>query len=199
MDFVKIVFFITLICCLLAAKKIPAGACVSKIVNGKLVQVGDCEKNDGSEIARLIKKSLDEKEKASRGCGVIYNSKCFRAVMYKTQNITFNDARSICKSMNNRIPANIHDFEHYQMLLTYLRSMIPAGRISIFIWTGMQYKNNQLLGGEALPNEVWIDSYPKSATSWTNVALSINKDENADQGIFNVPSHYLRFGVICEI
>ncbi|XP_077975757.1 uncharacterized protein LOC144431468 isoform X2 [Styela clava] len=64
MEFVKIIFFLSLICGLPAKLKLPAGACVSKIVKGKLVQVGHCKKNDGSEIARLIKKSLDEKKKA---------------------------------------------------------------------------------------------------------------------------------------
>nr|XP_039268849.1 uncharacterized protein LOC120343896 [Styela clava] len=47
MDFVKILLFLSLICGLLAEVKLPAGICRSQIVKGKLVQVGDCKKDDG--------------------------------------------------------------------------------------------------------------------------------------------------------
>nr|XP_039255399.1 uncharacterized protein LOC120332262 [Styela clava] len=202
MEFVKIVFFISLICGLSAKLKLPAGTCVSKIVNGKLVQVGDCKKNDGSDIVRLIKKSRDEKKKADIKCDVKYDSKCFRIVVYGTRNVTFNDSESICKSMNIGKPANIYNLTHYQILLSHLRPLIPAGWTLIGIWTGMEYKNNQLLlssgGSITLATEVWHSGYPHTYASYTNVAVGVDKDPTY-QGIFNgIPSLSVH-GVICEI
>nr|XP_039249131.1 uncharacterized protein LOC120326844 isoform X1 [Styela clava] len=199
MDFVEILFFISLICGLLAEKKIPTGACVSKIVKGKLVQVGDCEKNDGSDIVRLIKKSHDEK--AKNKCDVLYNSRCYRVLLYDTKNVTFNDAKLICESMNDGKPANMYDFAVYKLLLTHVRSVISGGTS---IWTGMEYKNNQLLlssgGAVTLPTEVWLPHYPKSTASRRNVAVYVKKNsDEKDQGILNVAPIQEKRGVFCEI
>ncbi|XP_077968504.1 uncharacterized protein LOC120345143 [Styela clava] len=203
MDCVKIILFIFLICGLRAELEVPAGSCVSKIVNGKLVQVGDCKKDDGSDIVRLIKKSLDEKKKAEIKCDVTYETKCFRAVVYGTNNVTFNDGISICKSMNGK-PANIYDLAHYQSLRTYLRSLISASSTHIAIWTGMEYKTNQLLlasgGPTSIATEVWYPGYPQSKASWTNVGVDVNKDpEFSSQGMFNEKPFSSRQGIICEI
>ncbi|XP_039248842.2 uncharacterized protein LOC120326589 isoform X2 [Styela clava] len=179
MEFFKIIFFISLIGGYLAEIIVPAGACVSKIVNGKLVQVGNCEKNDGSDIIRLIKKSRDDKKKAENKCDVTYKKKCYRIVVYDRQNINLNKAESICKSMNGKL-ANIYDLKHYQLLRTHQRSMIPAGRSGIATWTGMKYKNNQLLlsSGEpiTIAKEVWFYTFPESTTSNTKVAVYVRKE-----------------------
>ncbi|XP_077969343.1 uncharacterized protein LOC120344921 [Styela clava] len=201
MNIVKVIYLITFIYGLFA-QKIPAGSCVSKIRNGKLVQVGDCQQNDESDIARLIKKSLDEKKQNK--CGVVYNSKCYRAVVYKTDNVTFNVTEPICKSFNYGKPANIHDLMHYLLLRTYLLSVIPDGMSGIDVWTGMEYKNNQLLlpngGAVTLPPEVWHPGYPKSDASHTNVVIAVNKDPDYEfQGVFNGGPFWEEFGVICEI
>ncbi|XP_039249132.2 uncharacterized protein LOC120326844 isoform X2 [Styela clava] len=186
MDFVEILFFISLICGLLAEKKIPTGACVSKIVKGKLVQVGDCEKNDGSDK-----------------CDVTYNSRCYRVLLYDTKNVTFNDAESICKSTNNGNPANIYDFDVYKLLFTHVRSVI-SDRTRTSLWTGMEYKNNQLLlssgGAVTLPTEVWYPHHPKNISSHTNVSVHVQKDPGAkNQGILNVAPTQEKRGVFCEI
>ncbi|XP_077976410.1 uncharacterized protein LOC144432160 [Styela clava] len=208
MELVKIIFFISLICGFLAEIKLPTGSCVSKIVNGKLVQVGDCEKNDGSDIVRLIKKSHDDKKKAECDakdkCGVRYHSKCYRAVVFTKNNITFNDARKICKSMKIGNPANIYDLAHDKLLLSYLRSLIPSGQTWIAAWTGMKYKYNQLLlfngNSITIATEVWFPGDPKSGSSNTNIILGVNEDpKNKDQGTSNVPSSWPFHGVICEI
>ncbi|XP_039259340.2 uncharacterized protein LOC120335786 isoform X1 [Styela clava] len=203
MDFVKIILFISLICGLLAEIKVPAGSCVSRIVNGKLVQVGDCKKDDGSEIARLIQKSLDEKKRAELKCDVTYKLKCYRAVVYDAKNVTFNDAEPICKSMNGNL-ANVYDGAHLQLWRTYLHPLIPAGQTWINIWTGMEYKDNQLLlsNGEPITNatEVWDPHYPDSDTSRTNVAVIVVKNEASEyQGLGNIDPGWVRHGVICEI
>ncbi|XP_077968779.1 uncharacterized protein LOC144422806 [Styela clava] len=161
-------------------------------------------RDDGSDIVRLIKKSLDEKKKAEIKCDVIYKSKCFRIVVYGRNNVTFNDGKSICKSMNNGKPANIYDIADYKSLRTHLRSMIPAGRSWVEIWTGMQYKNNQLLlsSGEpiTIATEVWYSGYPTPDASLTNVVVDVNKDpESATQGMYNEQPSWTRHGVICEI
>ncbi|XP_077975502.1 uncharacterized protein LOC120332253 [Styela clava] len=179
-----------------------AETCVSKIVNGKLVQVGDCKKNDESDIVRLIKKSRDEKKKAEIKCDVKYDSKCFRIVVYGTLNVTFNDSESICKSMNIGEPANIYNLTHLQLLLTHLRPLIPAGWTWIGIWTGMVYKNNQLLlssgGSITLATEVWYPDFPDPDASYTNVGVAVFKDPTY-QGIFNETPTFSIHGVICEI
>ncbi|XP_039254338.2 uncharacterized protein LOC120331329 [Styela clava] len=203
MDFVKILLFISLIRGSLAGTKLPAGACVSKIVDGKLIQVGDCKKDDGSEIARLIQKSLDEKKQAQRKCDATYNSKCFRTVVYATANVTFNNAEPICKSINGKL-ANIYDLAHLQLLFPHLRLLIPAGQEWIQIWTGMEFKNEQLLlsNGEAITlTEAWLPNFPKkydSAASYTNVALYVYPGMDSE-GIFNDPPTIPQYGVICEI
>ncbi|XP_077976143.1 uncharacterized protein LOC120334847 [Styela clava] len=168
-------------------KKIPDGVCVTKLVKGKLVSVGDCKKNDGFEIAKLIKESLANKQQYK--CDVTYKKICFRAVVYDARNVTFNDAKAICKSMNGK-PANIYDLKHYQLLLPYLRSLI--------------HFNNQLLlsGGKpiTIATEVCYPSFPVSDASWNNVGVYVNKDpEDTIQGMFNIAPSYNRNGVICEI
>nr|XP_039259950.1 uncharacterized protein LOC120336348 [Styela clava] len=204
MDFVEILFFISLICGLMAEKKIPAGVCVTKIVDGKLVQVGDCKKNDGSDILNLIKKNLEEKEKAESKCGVTYNSKYFRAVVYRENNVTFNAAESICKSMNNGKPANIYDLAHLQFLFKYLRLLIPADQDRMQAWTGMEYENNQLFlstGEEiTIATEGWFPGFPQKSESYKNVAVELYKDpEYSSQGLFNYPPSFHSNAVICEI
>ncbi|XP_077969386.1 uncharacterized protein LOC144423063 [Styela clava] len=204
MDLIKIILVFSLICGLFAELKVPPGTCRSQIVKGKLVQVGDCKKDDGSDIVRLTQKSLDEKKKAENKCSVIYKTKCFRAVVYGTDNVTFNGAQSVCKSMNNGKLANIYDLTHFQSLLRYLRPMIPAGETSTDVWTGMEYKNNQLLlssgGPITMTTEVWYPGHPKSYASWSVVSVDINKvPESAYQGMRNTKPSYSRHGVICEI
>nr|XP_039255373.1 uncharacterized protein LOC120332235 [Styela clava] len=140
MSFVKILFFISLVCGLYAELKLPAGSCVSKIVNGKLVQVGDCQKNDGSEIARLIKKNLDEKKKPKNKCDVTYDFKCYRIFVTDTKNITVRDAEAICNSKNSGKPANIYDEAHFQKLHAFQRTQIIAPWKKTSVWTGMKYK-----------------------------------------------------------
>nr|XP_039264642.1 uncharacterized protein LOC120340449 [Styela clava] len=107
--------------------------------------------------------------------------------------------------MNGK-PANIYDLRHYQLLLPYLRSLIPGGQTYIDIWTGMEYKNNQLSLSDGRPitiaTEVWAPNFPKFDASRTNVAVRVEKDPgNADtyQGMFNYPPFYSYNGVICEI
>ncbi|XP_077968780.1 uncharacterized protein LOC144422807 [Styela clava] len=157
-----------------------------------------------AEIARLIQKGLDEKKKAEIKCDVTYKSKCFRIVVYGTQNVTFNNAEPICRSMYKGKLANIYDLAHYQSLRTSLRSLIPAGEEWIEIWTGMEYKNNQLLlsSGEpiTIATEVWIPNYPKTDASYTNVGVQAVKDpENVSQGMYNYFPSWSLHGVICEI
>ncbi|XP_077973559.1 uncharacterized protein LOC120334796 [Styela clava] len=205
MNLFEILFFISLICGLVAELKVPAGSCVSKIVNGKLVQVGDCKKDDGSEIARLIKKSLDEKTKAEIKCDVKYDSKCFRSVVYAEANVTFNVGKFICKSMNNGKPANIYDLAHLQMLLSDLRSLkADAGRKYIRVWTGMEYKDNQLLLSSGEPITIatgfWHVHYPTTNASLTNVILYVDEDPvSVHQGISDISLSARCHGVICEI
>nr|XP_039270220.1 uncharacterized protein LOC120344943 [Styela clava] len=201
MNFVRILFSIFLICGLFA-EKVTGGVCISKIKDGKLVRFGDCEKNDGSDIVKLIKKS--EKKLIQRNCGVEYKSKCYVAVTYATKNITFSDAESICKSMDNSKPSNIYDLTHYQLLLIYLRSMIPTGEVTTAVWTGVEYKNVSLSLPFEGPTEMWYPGFPHSNRvgnpTLTNVGIHVDKvADESNQGIFNEPPSFLRFGVICEI
>ncbi|XP_077975508.1 uncharacterized protein LOC120332235 [Styela clava] len=187
----------------LAELKLPAGSCVSKIVNGKLVQVGDCQKNDGSEIARLIKKNLDVKKKPKNKCDVTYDLKCYRIFVTDTKNITVRDAEAICKSKNSGKPANIYDEAHFQKLHAFQRTQIIAPWKKTSVWTGMKYKNGRLQfsngGTSSLPSSVWFPGNPSRKSSFTNVGVSVNKDPAADQGMFNNPPYYSLYGVMCEM
>ncbi|XP_039267891.2 uncharacterized protein LOC120342908 [Styela clava] len=132
-------------------------------------------------------------------CGVVYNSKCFRAIVYDVKNVTFSVAKSLCK---NKL-ANIYDVTHFNLVRDYLRSMIPDGESLIYVCTGMSYKNSQLYSttGQAmsLPTEVWRSDYPISQESWTTVAVRVHqKPEYKYQGIYNYAPTYGYFGAICE-
>nr|XP_039270488.1 uncharacterized protein LOC120345142 [Styela clava] len=106
--------------------------------------------------------------------------------------------------MNYGKPANIYDLAHYQLLRTYFRSLIPAVWARIDIWTGMEYKNNQLLLSSGDPitmaTEVWYPGYPRFDASFTNVAVGVNEaPEYEDQGMYNHLPSWSLHGVICEI
>ncbi|XP_077973754.1 sushi, von Willebrand factor type A, EGF and pentraxin domain-containing protein 1-like isoform X4 [Styela clava] len=130
-------------------------------------------------------------------CG--YNLECIRAIVYDAWNVTLSVAESLCE---NKL-ANIYDVTHYNLLLDYLRSMIPDGGSIIWVYTGMTYKNGQLYSttGQAmsLPTEVWYSDYPKPNPSWTSVVVRVTRDqEPKHQGIFNDSPPYAYNGAICE-
>ncbi|XP_077972259.1 uncharacterized protein LOC120340095 [Styela clava] len=132
-------------------------------------------------------------------CGVVYNSKCFRAIVYNTKNVTFSVAKSLCE---NKL-ANIYDITHYNLLRDYLRSMIPDEWSWIWVRTGMTYKNGQLYSttGQAisLPTEVWFPDYPNPYSLLTTVVVGVDRDpENKRQGIFNYLPSWGYNGAICE-
>nr|XP_039264565.1 uncharacterized protein LOC120340387 [Styela clava] len=159
------------------------------------------QKDDGSEIAALIKRSFAIKQNK---CDVIYDSKCFQIVAYETGNVTFTDVEPTCKSKNIGKLANIHDLAHYKLLVSYIRSLIPAGRSDIYIWTGMEYKNNKLLLNDGRPytiaTNVWYPGHPSSAAPRTSVAIYLRKDPGyAYQGMFSEHPSWTKHGVICEM
>ncbi|XP_077973855.1 uncharacterized protein LOC120346972 isoform X1 [Styela clava] len=129
-------------------------------------------------------------------CGVVYNSRCFRAIVYDVRNVTLSVAESICE---NKL-ANIYDVTHYNLLRDYLRPMIPDGWPYIRVYTGMNYTNGQLYSttGQAmsLPKEVW---YPIPYASSTSVVVLVARNpEEIYRGIFNVPPSSEYNGAICE-
>nr|XP_039272709.1 uncharacterized protein LOC120346976 [Styela clava] len=128
-------------------------------------------------------------------CSVVYNSKCFRAIVYDTRNynVTLSVAESICE---NKL-ANMYDITHY------LRPMIPDGWLGIYVRTGMTYKLGQLYSttGYAifLPTEVWNPFFTYSDASFTTVAVLVERNpEDKDQGIFNARPSDVYHGAICE-
>nr|XP_039252247.1 uncharacterized protein LOC120329604 [Styela clava] len=132
-------------------------------------------------------------------CGLFYNSKCFRAIVYKARNVSLSVAETLC---GNKM-ANIYDVTHYNLVLDYLRSMIPDGRSWIWIRAGMTYKNGQLYSttGQAmsLSAQVWRENYPNSDASYTTVVVDVNQDsKDEDQGIYNTPTSNVYHGAICE-
>ncbi|XP_077973756.1 uncharacterized protein LOC144429551 [Styela clava] len=130
-------------------------------------------------------------------CGVVYNSRCFRAILGKK--VTLIVAESLCE---NKL-ANIYDVTHYNLLLDYLRPMIPDGWSRVHVRTGMTYKNGQLYSttGQAisLPTEVWYPDNPKPNPSWTSVVVRVTLNpEEIYQGIFNDSPSSEYNGAICE-
>ncbi|XP_039250613.2 uncharacterized protein LOC120328244 [Styela clava] len=136
---------------------------------------------------------------ANENCGVVYNSKCFRAIVYVMKNVTSSDAESLCE---NKL-ANIEDVTHYNLLRDYLRPMIPDGETFLWVHTGMTYKNGQLYSttGQAmsLPTEVWFPVTPYVDASFTTVVVRVSRNpESIYQGIFNERPSIEVNGVICE-
>ncbi|XP_077974281.1 uncharacterized protein LOC120333154 [Styela clava] len=152
-------------------------------------QTGTC-KADGSWSTTPVCKSK---------CSVVYNSKCFRVIYYKADNVSLSVAESICK--NNL--ANIYDVTHYNLTRDYLRSMIPHRWSWIIVRTGMTYKHGQLYSttdqAMSLPTGVWSPRYPVFNTFQTAVSVEINENPKyKNQGIVNTtPSHSCQ-GAICE-
>ncbi|XP_077971507.1 uncharacterized protein LOC144425759 [Styela clava] len=200
MNFFEMLYFVSLICGLLAELKLPPGSCVSKIVNGKLVQIGDCKKDDGSEIARLIQKSLDEKKKTQLKCGVTYNSKCYIAVVYDERNVTIKDAEAICTSMNIGKPANIYSLTHQKLLLSYIQPMMSKNEYRK-VWTGMEFKNSLILlsSGETstLPPKAWFPGHPSRQSEY--VGVHVQNPDAIHQGLIDETLEDVLHGVICEI
>ncbi|XP_077975193.1 uncharacterized protein LOC144431229 [Styela clava] len=160
-------------------------------------------KNDGSEIAELIRKNLDAKKKAQKKCDVTYDSKCYRVVVYNMKNVTFNDAKSICKPINNGEPANIYDSSHFQLMHAFQRTQIIPPRTRMSVWTGMKYSNGKirLSSGKisSLPFKLWYPGNPSSKRSFTNIGVNVNEDPYFNQGMFNNPPFYKLHGVMCEM
>ncbi|XP_039250878.2 uncharacterized protein LOC120328452 [Styela clava] len=132
-------------------------------------------------------------------CGVVFNSKCFQAIVYDATNVSLSVAESLCK---NKL-ANIYNVTHYNLLRDYLRSMIPDGLSLIDVRSGMTYKNGQLYSttGQAmsLPNEVWLPNYPFSDQLYTTIVVRVNQNpDSEDQRIRNNHPFNLFHGAICE-
>ncbi|XP_077972439.1 uncharacterized protein LOC120339520 [Styela clava] len=132
-------------------------------------------------------------------CGVIYNSKCFRAIVYDKKNVTLRVAEILCEDK----VANIYDVTHLNLLKDYLRTIIPNGWGNMWIRTGMIYENGKLYltnGTDvSLPKEVWYPGSPFPHESRTTVVLIVDRDPSrAEQGFHNVDPDWSYLGAICE-
>nr|XP_039272706.1 uncharacterized protein LOC120346973 [Styela clava] len=130
-------------------------------------------------------------------CGVVYDAKCFRAIFYKTRNVTSSVAETLCR---NKL-ANIYDVTHYNMLRDYLRSLILDGKSWITVRTGMTYKNGQLYTttGQAmtLPTAVWSPDTTDSGVLHTTVVFEVDRNPKY-QWIYNDSPSTKFHGAICE-
>ncbi|XP_077972245.1 uncharacterized protein LOC144427244 [Styela clava] len=174
----------------LVAEKIPDGVCVTKIVNGKVISIGDCKKNDGSDIVKQIQKSLQEKQ-IEKNCDMTYNSKRFKVVLSVKRNVNFIDAQSFCKGHNYKNVANISK-----------RSLIRDQYTRLFGWTGMRHQNGHLIatsgGNILLPTELWYPDKPYLYSEFTNVFVLVYEDSLKSQGLWNNRPSYTAHGAICE-
>ncbi|XP_077972440.1 uncharacterized protein LOC120339518 isoform X1 [Styela clava] len=132
-------------------------------------------------------------------CGVVYSSKCFRAIVYDKWNVTLSVAKSLCE---NKL-ANIYNVTHLNLLKEYLRTMISDGREWIVVHTGMTYKDERLYSTNdqvvSLPEQVWSPKYPLASSSGTTVVVRVDRNPDSRwQGIGNVLSHHPFRGAICE-
>nr|XP_039265507.1 uncharacterized protein LOC120341128 [Styela clava] len=161
-----------------------SGVCVIKLVKGKLVSVGDCQKNDGSEIARLMKRDLKMKQKGR--CDILYKSKCFHAIVYPTHNANFEDAQTACEKHKWKL-GNVYDVMNYLLLQDFFVTMIPADQSLINVWTGMTYTNGNLRltsGKEAtFPEQLWK---PYSNNSGQTLSSLSEKFEKRTLEIFSI-------------
>nr|XP_039265448.1 uncharacterized protein LOC120341083 [Styela clava] len=90
-----------------------------------------------STIATTLDATTDRKN-----CDVTYDSKCFYIVVFGEQNVSFNNAKSLC-GKNNHL-TNIYALEHYRQLRDCLRSKIPTGKTWVTAWTGLTYEVSKI-------------------------------------------------------
>nr|XP_039272730.1 uncharacterized protein LOC120346996 [Styela clava] len=158
----------------------------------EIVQAGMNKMMDIVE-ERILKKLRNQTE-----CGVVYNSKCFRAIFHDKNDVSLSVAKSIC---GNKL-ANIYDVTHYKLLQDYLRSIFPAGWSGIGVRTGMTYKNGQLYSttGQpiSLPKTLWHPGLPITHESYPTVIVLITRDSEGKEGILNAHSDNNFLGAICE-
>ncbi|XP_077972448.1 uncharacterized protein LOC144427313 isoform X4 [Styela clava] len=138
-------------------------------------------------------------EQSTENCGFTYKTKCFRAIVYDTRNVTLSAAESLC---GNKL-ANIYDVTHLNLLKDYLRPMIPDWLSSIGVHTGMSYKNRTLysVNGQVmtLSNETWEAGLPLPPYELkTAVAVRVFQNQSYHGGIRNGYTNWLRYGAICE-
>ncbi|XP_077970715.1 uncharacterized protein LOC120348563 [Styela clava] len=114
------------------ATRFANGICVTKIMEGKIVTQGDCEVDNEHDILQEIRNNIAKKQHGEN-CHFVYNSKCFREI-FQDISINFNQAQTTCESIGGK-PANIHDMEHYNMIINYLRPrIVPSGRRIVDIY-----------------------------------------------------------------
>ncbi|XP_077974543.1 uncharacterized protein LOC120330388 [Styela clava] len=150
-------------------------------------------------VAETTRSEKLELTTTQRICGVIYNSKCYKAIVQYAGNLAFSDAENMC---NLRL-ANIYDVTQFDMLLQYMRTLITNDSTALAVHTGMYYKRGEfeLSNGEpvTLPSSVWQDGYPNSAGSYTNIAINVDRNPNSKhQGIQNHSPNGKQYGAICE-
>nr|XP_039250115.1 uncharacterized protein LOC120327820 [Styela clava] len=136
-------------------------------------------------------------------CDVIFDQKCFRVIVYPTQNITLPIAKSICSNMGRNL-ANVYNEDHYRMLMSYMRAKIYP-EISYFsVWTGMTFENDRihLTSGEpsTLPTSVWYPNLPVNFKGINYIGIDVNRNPNAlNQGLFNALPNNEYHGALCEL
>nr|XP_039253287.1 uncharacterized protein LOC120330388 [Styela clava] len=150
-------------------------------------------------VAETTRSEKLELTTTQRICGVIYNSKCYKAIVQYAGNLAFSDAKNMC---NLRL-ANIYDVTQFDMLLQYMRTLITNDSTALAVHTGMYYKRGEfeLSNGEpvTLPSSVWQDGYPNSTGSYTNIAINVDRNPNSKhQGIQNHSPNGKQYGAICE-
>ncbi|XP_039249891.2 uncharacterized protein LOC120327624 isoform X2 [Styela clava] len=144
-----------------------------------------------------------EPQQGIGNCDVKYNDKCFRVIVYPTQNISFSDAEDICNGVGWEL-ANVYDEAHYQELISYMRPKIYSEKNYFSVWTGLMYKDPQLLltNGTAITHlldAVWYPGHPKSRTGYTKLGIDVHENPgHTRQGLFNTVATNPYHGALCE-
>ncbi|XP_077971693.1 uncharacterized protein LOC144425838 [Styela clava] len=100
--------------------------------------------------------------------------------------------------------ANIYSADHYDMIVNYIRqTILPFWNMEyIYLWTGMEYKNNQVYldSGEtiSLPAEIWYPSFPQDTALSSHIVIRIVSDSDSiRQGLMNYEASQPWYGALC--
>nr|XP_039258426.1 uncharacterized protein LOC120334972 isoform X2 [Styela clava] len=137
--------------------------------------------------------------------GVTHNSTCYVVIYNNRTSYYLSGAESACKAQGWVI-ADIFDASHYDIIVNYIRKRILISHFfpSIFLWTGMTYKENQvvLTMGEniTLPDRIWFPDYPyKNDASRSLIRIWVDVDpKSKTQGLQNWLIAY-SYGVLCRV
>nr|XP_039263573.1 uncharacterized protein LOC120339500 [Styela clava] len=174
-----------------------SGACITRIINGRFVTQGHCEKPDGEDIVDQLRRRVNA-AKERETCPIYYNGKCIWPIKVGEKTTNFASAISVCTNIGRKL-ADITSKKQYNLIASYMEPWLDEdSNRNLYIWTGMKYsskiKNLTYIDGTK-PN--WLLKYPNLPAKEKNVGVVIgisDAHEFIDYRYWNK----VGFGALCQ-